>query len=154
VSEQLLYHYTRELAALRRLAGDFARAHPEAPERLRLTPDAVEDPHVSRLLEGVALLNARIREKLDDEFPELTDALLDRLYPHYLAPVPSMAIAEVVCQKDLAAPALVAAGATLESEPVGAEICRFSTTQALTLLPVLIEEATLMSRPFAGPGSK
>jgi type VI secretion system protein ImpG len=154
VSEQLLYHYTRELAALRRLAGDFARAHPEAAERLRLTPDAVEDPHVSRLLEGVALLNARIREKLDDEFPELTDALLDRLYPHYLAPVPSMAIAEVVCQKDLAAPALVAAGATLESEPVGAEICRFSTTQALTLLPVLIEEATLMSRPFAGPGSK
>ena len=79
MSADLLFHYNRELAALRRLSAEFVRSHPAAAERLRLSADAVEDPHVSRLLEGVALLNARIREKIDDEFPELTDALLHHL---------------------------------------------------------------------------
>ena len=88
--DDLLIHYNRELGALRRLSAEFARAHPKVAARLRLSADSVEDPHVSRLLEGVALLNARTRQKLDDEFPELTDALLDQLYPHYLAPIPAM----------------------------------------------------------------
>jgi type VI secretion system protein ImpG len=153
VNDSLLYHYNRELAALRRLSAEFVRAHPAAAERLRLSADAVEDPHVSRLLEGVALLNARIREKIDDEFPELTDALLDQLYPHYLAPIPSMAIVEFACQKDLAGPVLIPPGTEIETEPVGGEVCRFSTAQPLRLWPVAIEEATLMGRPFAAPAS-
>ena len=54
----------------------------------------VEDPHVARLIESAAFLNARIRHKLEYDFPELTDALLGVLYPHYLAPIPSMAIVQ------------------------------------------------------------
>ena len=34
----------------------------------------------------------RIRHKLDDDFPELSDAMLGVLYPHYLAPIPSLTI--------------------------------------------------------------
>ena len=54
-----------------------------------------QDPHVERLIESFAFLTARLQVKLKDEFPELVDALLGMLYPHYLAPIPSMAIAQL-----------------------------------------------------------
>jgi len=75
MSDALLPYYNRELVALRRLAAEFAEAHPKIAGRLRLAADAVDDPHVARLLEGVAFLAARVHHRLDDELPELTDAL-------------------------------------------------------------------------------
>ena len=65
--------------AIRRLAAEFAETHPKIAARLRLAPDAVDDPHVARLLEGFSFLAARVHHRLDDEFPELTDALLEAL---------------------------------------------------------------------------
>ena len=53
------------------------------------------DPHVERLLEGFAFLAARVHLKIDDEFPEITEALLSILYPHYIRPIPSMSIVEM-----------------------------------------------------------
>ena len=79
MSDTLLPYYERELDAIKRLAAEFADAHPKIAGRLRLSADAVDDPHVSRLLEGVAFLAARVHHRLDDEFPELTDALLNLL---------------------------------------------------------------------------
>ena len=76
MSEELLPYYNRELAFIRRMGAEFADVHPKIAGRLRIAPDSVEDPHVSRLIEAFALLNARIRHKLDDTFPEITDALL------------------------------------------------------------------------------
>src|ERR1700683_3201109 len=108
--DELLPYYDRELNALRRLAADFATAHPKIAGRLRVTRDAVDDPHVSRLLEGVAFLAARVHHRLDDEFPELTDALLGLLYPHYLAPVPSCMVVQLDCQPGLMTPARLPVG--------------------------------------------
>ena len=82
MSDALLPYYNRELNAIRALAAEFASAHPKIAARLRLADDSVDDPHVARLLEGVAFLAARVHHRLDDEFPELTDALLGVLYPH------------------------------------------------------------------------
>src|SRR5262245_10374641 len=94
MTDELLPHYDRELSYLRKAGAEFAAAHPKVAGRLRLSAETIEDPHVSRLVESVAFLNARIRRKLDDDFPELTQALLGALYPHYLAPIPSMAIVQ------------------------------------------------------------
>src|SRR3954454_14828480 len=105
MADALLPYYDRELVAIRRLAAEFADAHPKVAGRLRLAADAVDDPHGARLLEGVAFLGARVRARLDGEFPELTDALLGVLYPHYLAPVPSCAIARLAPQPGLEGPA-------------------------------------------------
>src|SRR6266850_1716556 len=104
MSDALLPYYDRELNALRRLAAEFAATHPKIAGRLRLAPETVDDPHVARLLEGVAFLAARVHHRLDDEFPELTDALLGVLYPHYLAPAPSTAILQFEPQPDLSLP--------------------------------------------------
>ena len=94
MSDELLYFYEKELTFLRQSGAEFARAYPKIASRLRMSEDVVEDPHVSRLLEGVAYLNARVQKKIADDFPEISDALLDNLYPHYLRPLPSMAVVE------------------------------------------------------------
>jgi type VI secretion system protein ImpG len=153
VIDDWLTHYNRELGALRRLTGEFARNHPKVAGRLRISADAVEDPHVSRLIEGVALLNARIRQKIDDEFPELTDALLDQLYPHYLAPIPAMGIVQLGCQKDLPGSFTLPAGTEIDSEPVNGESCRFTTAQPCEIWPVALEQASLTGRPLVAPAN-
>src|SRR5580704_1334905 len=153
MSDTLLPYYDRELNALRRLTAEFAAAHPKIAGRLRLTADAVDDPHVARLLEGVAFLAARVHHRLDDEFPELTDALLGVLYPHYLAPFPSAAIVQFVAQPDLTASRQMAARVALETEPVRGEVCRFRTAWPLTLWPVEVENVRLSGLPLTAPAN-
>src|SRR5580698_9221249 len=93
--DELHAYYNRELGYLRKLAAEFAEQHPKIAGRLRLSGEAADDPHVERLLQGFAFIAARIHRKLDDDFPELTQGLLEILYPHYLAPIPSMAVIEL-----------------------------------------------------------
>jgi type VI secretion system protein ImpG len=151
MSDSLLPYYNRELDALRRLSGEFADTHPKVAGRLRLAPDTVDDPHVERLLEGVAFLSARTQQRLDDEFPEISDALLGVLYPHYLAPVPSAAIVQLGCQSALRVPVQVPAGTAIETDKVRGEPCRFRTAYDTTLWPVEIESVKLTGLPLAAP---
>jgi type VI secretion system protein ImpG len=151
MSDTFLPYYNRELGALRGLAGEFADAHPKIAGRLRLSPDTVDDPHVARLLESVAFLSARAQQRLDDEFPEITDALLGVLYPHYLAPVPSAAIVQFACQPELRVPVSVPSGTAVETDPIRGEPCRFRTVYDTTLWPVEIESVRLTGLPLAAP---
>ena len=151
MSDQLLPLYDQELAYLRNLAGEFADAHPKIAGRLRLTEDAVDDPHVARMIEAFALIAARIRQKLDDEFPELTASMLGALYPHLLAPFPSAAIACFAPLEDLDGPYRVARHTALEMEPVDGEACRYRTTQEVELWPIAVRSASLGTRPIVAP---
>ena len=151
MTDPLLPYYNRELSALRELAAQFAEANPKAAGRLRLGPDSTDDPHVGRLLEGVAFLAGRVHRRLDDEFPELTDALLGVLYPHYLAPVPSAAIMQFTCQPDLRVPVIVPRGTAVETDPVEGEPCSFTTTADVTLWPIRVEGVRLTGLPLAAP---
>lgn len=153
MSETLLPYYDRELNAIKQLAGEFAEAHPKIAGRLRLSPDGVDDPHVLRLLEGMAFLAARVQHRLDDEFPELTDALLGLLYPHYLAPVPSCMVAQLACQPDLLTPARLPAGLAVDTEPVRGETLRYRTTTPVTLWPVTVEAVRLSGQPIVAPAN-
>ena len=154
MSEELLPYYNRELAFVRRLGAEFSRAHPKIAGRLQLGPDSVEDPHVERIVEAFAYLNARIRHKLDDDFPEITDALLGVLYPHYQAPIPSMAIAQFALdhgQGDLVGGYTIPTGSAIEAESPDGEPCRFQTSYPVTLWPIELTVAELRGRPFAAP---
>ena len=151
MSDALLPYYDRELNAIRTLAAEFATAHPKIAGRLRLAADAVDDPHVARLLEGVAFLAARVHHRLDDEFPELTDALLGVLYPHYLAPVPSCSIAQFTSRAEVVVPCEIPRDLPLDTEPVRGEACRFRTTYPVTLWPIEVETIRLSGLPLAAP---
>ncbi len=151
MADELLPYFNRELVAIRRLASEFAQTHPKIAGRLRLSPDAVDDPHVARLLDGVAFLSARAQARLDDEFPELTETLLGVLYPHYLSPFPSCAIAQFTPKPDLQAQVDIPGGFAVDTETVRGQSCRFRTASNLTLFPVRIESARLMGLPFTAP---
>ena len=86
MSDELLPYYNQELTFIRMLGEQFAREHPKIARRLRLGADVKQDPHVERLIQAFAFLNSRIRHKLDDDFPEITEALLGIVYPHLIRP--------------------------------------------------------------------
>jgi type VI secretion system protein ImpG len=143
--EELLEYYERELTYLRQMGGEFARKYPKVAGRLLLDPERCDDPHVSRLLEGFALLAARVHRRIDDDFPEISEALTRIIHPGYLRPIPSMTIVE--CQSDPAQGKKTAglriprgtplvSKATVEGLP-----CRFQTAYDVDLWPFSIAEA-------------
>lgn len=137
-------YYERELGYLRQTAQEFATRYPKIASRLVLGEKENPDPHVERLLEGVAFLAARIHLKLEDDFPEITDALLNVVYPHYLRPVPSMTVVEMQLdpqQAKLTSGLKVPRESMLFSRPVNGMPCRFRTAYDVTLWPISVEEA-------------
>lgn len=154
MTEELLPYYNRELAYIRQLGAEFARAHPKIAGRLRWSGDTTEDPHVARMIEAFAFLNARTRHKLDDDFPELAASLLGVLYPHYLAPLPSAAIIQCrLAEQDaeLIAGYELPRGSMVESEFIDGQPCRFRTCYDTTLWPMDISAAAYQSQPFTAP---
>jgi type VI secretion system protein ImpG len=146
MSDQLLPYYHRELAFIRRLGGEFARQHPESAAGLELGPDTCADPHVERLIMAFAYLTARIRRKLDDDFPEIPNALLGVLYPHYQAPIPSMAIIQFQLdrgQGSLTKGYPIERGSPVETQPIEGEPCRFRTCYPVRVWPMEVTRASL-----------
>ena len=110
----------------------------------------VDDPYVERLLEGVGFLAARVQLKIDAEFPRFTQALLEIVYPHYLAPTPSMLVAQLAPDTNdpnLAAGPVVPRGSTLCSVASSDDVtpCDFRTAQNVTLWPVELVSASYFS---------
>jgi type VI secretion system protein ImpG len=144
--DELLPYYNAELAYLRELGAEFAARFPKVASRLMLEADKCEDPHVERLLEGFAFLTARLRRKIDDEFPEITDALLGVLYPHYQRPVPSMAVSQLLLGPEAARGTVlvkIPRGAKLKTRPVGGWPCEFRTAYDVDLWPIEVVSAKL-----------
>jgi len=134
-------YYQEELAFLREMGRDFARAHPTVAHMLE---SAGADPDVERLLEGVAFLTGRVRQKLDDELPELFQSMMLLLWPHYLRPVPSSGVLQFLpMAEQLAGVITVPRGAEVESVPVDGTSCRFRTCYDVDLAPVELAAAAL-----------
>lgn len=93
--DELLPYYERELGFLKRYSREFATRYPKIAGRLLMGGEVCEDPHIERMIQSFALLNSRISKRLDDDYPEFTEALFDVLYPHYLRPFPSCSIVTV-----------------------------------------------------------
>jgi type VI secretion system protein ImpG len=139
--ESLLVYYEQELRFLRTQAMEFAEKYPEEAGRLLLESTRSDDPHVERLIEAFALMAARVRLKIDEDFPEISDTLLGILYPHYLAPIPSLSVAQLTVdpgQGKVDAGVSLARGTELSTRAVDAVQCQFRTAYPVTLWPVEI----------------
>lgn len=144
MADDLLYYYERELGYLRRAGAEFARKYPKVASRLYLEANKCDDPHVERLLEGFSFLAARVHRKLDEDFPEITEALLNVVYPQYVRPIPSMGLVEFHLdpeQGKLTEGMTVPRDTPLYSRPVGGAPCRFKTCYDTTLWPLSVTEA-------------
>lgn len=142
--DSLLPYYERELTYLRRLSHDFARRYPKVAGRLLLSGETCEDPHIERLIESFAFLSGRIHKKLDDEYPEFTDSLLQVVFPQYLRPFPSVSIAQFDGLASSAKPenaAKIPRNTLIETRPVRGVSCKFSTAYDVELYPVSVARA-------------
>jgi type VI secretion system protein ImpG len=151
---RLLRYYNRELQHVREMGGEFAREYPKIAGRLGLEGFECADPYVERLLEGFAFLAARVQLKLDAQQPVFTQHLMEMVYPHYLAPVPSMAVVEMAV--DLKESALVA-GHTVPRHTALRSLtgrddrtaCEYRTAHDVNLWPLKLAEAKYFDTPAA-----
>ena len=151
---RLIPHYNRELQFVREMGAEFSREYPKIAGRLGLDGFECADPYVERLLEGFAFLTARVQLKLDAQYPVFTQHLLEMLYPHYLRPVPSMAVVQF--HPDPAAAELAAGHPVPRQTPMrglpGVDertACEFRTAHALTLWPLELGDASYLDTPAA-----
>lgn len=132
-------YYEAEMRLLRESAREFAKLYPEQAALLNIDELRNPDPYVERLLEGMAYLSAQVRRRLDDDVPELCEALLNQLWPHFLRPFPAATIVEFSLRPgQLRQSQVLARGALLMSPAVGPDriICRFRTTSEVLLQPL------------------
>ncbi len=147
---RLLQYYEAELQHLREMGAEFAAAFPKIARRLGMEGIEVADPYVERLLEGFAFLAARLHFRLDSQFPGFTQHLLEMVYPHFLAPTPSMAIFQLrpsLSEGELAGGVLVPRGTVLQSRLGKEDVnrCLYRTAHDVRLLPLEIVEAEYAS---------
>ena len=142
--DELLLYYERELDYVRKRAVQFAERNPKVASRLILEPTKCEDPHVERLLEAFAFLAARVHLKIDDEFPEISEALLTVVYPQLVRQIPSMSVVEFQLDPEkgkLTTGLPIERGSVLHSRPVAGTPCSFRTCYDTTLWPVSVTAA-------------
>jgi type VI secretion system protein ImpG len=162
MDSRLIQLYDRELQYLRERSAEFAHYRPDTAQQLGLESEAAgacQDPHVERLLEGTAFLAARVHRKLEAEFPDLTQAILETVYPHYVRPFPACGIAQLMPDPSTAnellsgktvprhtrliAPVLNDSNRSLLTD------CVFRTVHDLTLWPFGLVEAAYLGREWA-----
>jgi type VI secretion system protein ImpG len=147
---RFLAYYNQELQHIREMSAEFAADYPKIAQRLGLEGMECADPYVERLLEGFAYMAARVQLKVDAEFPNFTENLLDMVYPDFLAPTPSMGVVRVrpdfaqgIPEDGLLLPrgtALKSFLATDQQTP-----CEYRTAHDVTLWPFDIEEVSYLS---------
>ena len=155
--DELLLYYERELDYLRKSAAQFAERHPKVASRLVLEPTKCEDPHVERLLEAFAFLAARVHLKLEDEFPEITEALLSVVYPQLVRPIPSMSVVEFQLDPEkgkLTSGMKIDRNSQLHSKPISGVPCTFRTCYDATLWPLSVTTAELNAPSRLKPAVK
>ncbi len=152
MEQRFLDYYNRELAYIREMGKEFADHYPKIAGRLGMNGIEVADPYVERLLEGFSFLTARIHMKMDAEFPQFSQRLLEVVYPNYLAPTPSMAVVQVspsMNEGSLAKGFTLPRGTVMRGRIPKTEQtpCEFVTGHALTLWPLQVVSAELSGVP-------
>lgn len=153
MDRRLLRYYEQELRHLQGVAREFAREYPKVAARLAIDDlqDTCVDPYIERLLEGFAFLAARVQLKLDAEFPRFTQNLLQAVFPHYLAPTPSMCVVEFTPDygdAELAGGYLLPRGTSLRSVLGKGDrtACEYRTSQDVRIYPLKLSDARYYTR--------
>lgn len=141
-------YFQDELNNLKDLGAEFAKNHPAVAPMLS---GLSTDPDVERLLEGVAFLTALMRQKLDDDFPEIIHELFQLIWPHYLRPLPAATIVAFKPKTSLKQAIAVPKGVQLCSAAVDGTACHFKTCYDVMVHPLSIKDAVLEDKPGHPP---
>jgi type VI secretion system protein ImpG len=150
LSDQAMRYYERELAYIRKALGAFAERHPEHAAQLQINRSSVEDPNISRLIEGMALLTAKTEQHLDEQFPDLVQDLFSLLYPGMLELVPSYFPLRLTPDPDqLNETQCLPAGSLVSVTMDDEQECHFTTVADLNVYPFVLKNITAEAAPFS-----
>jgi type VI secretion system protein ImpG len=137
-------YYQQELFHLKELAREFSKVHPALAPMLS---GKTSDPDVERLMEGVAFLAGMLRQKLDDEFPEIIHGLIQLIFPHYIRPIPATTMIAFTPKTGLKESTVIPSGIEIASIPVEGTSCKFQTCCELDVHPLSLDNAELIESP-------
>lgn len=127
-----------ELAFLKKEGNLFSEIHPHLS---RFLSEKSGDPDAERIIESFAFLTAKVREKLNDSFPELTHSILHLLWPNYLRPIPSCSILQFVPkERAITTKHIVHKGTQVDSIPINGTKCHFSTCTDTAVYPLTLDK--------------
>jgi type VI secretion system protein ImpG len=133
--DELLRYFEEELGLFGAYAREFRNRFPKPAGELHIAGEVYEDPSVARLIQSVALMSARIRKRLDDDYPKFTESLLESLYPHFVRPLPSYSIVRIG-EGAVPEAASLPRGTVLQSAPIDNVVCQFRTAYDVVLSPL------------------
>ncbi len=142
------HYYQTELAYFRELAQEFALEYPEAAH---LVAERDSDPGTERLLQGASLLMARLRFRVEDDFPEVIQSLFEQLWPQYLRSLPAVTLLQMTPRVlGMRESLSVDRGTLIKSAPVQVspsekhqEECIFRTCAKVDLHPIQLTAVEL-----------
>jgi len=145
--------YEEELNYLIEAGREYARVHPERARFLNLLDPRARDPHVDRLIESFAFLTGRVREKLEDQFPELTHSLLELIWPHHLRPVPALSLLQFRPVRGMVRERqVIPKGFLVDSQPTSLGVaCRFRTAYPVEVYPLRLAAAGMANDEAGQP---
>lgn len=145
--------FAEQLSILHRDMQTFAEQYPEQARLLNLKELNDKDPHVERLLEGVAFMNALIQRRMDADLPEISQTLLEQFNPQLIRPLPSMTIMQASPRfGQVQKLSVIPKGTVFSSHQVGDEetSCHFSLTDDLVLNPIYMDSIKVDDHADAG----
>ncbi|MEH6470522.1 MAG: type VI secretion system baseplate subunit TssF [Halopseudomonas sp.] len=156
MSDQLMRYYERELAYVRKSLAEFGQRNPAQAAQLQLHQNSIEDPNITRLIDGMALLTAKTEQRLDAQVPELVQGLLAILYPGYCQVQPSYcALTLQPDPEQLNENVRLPAGSPISILLPAAGAVEFRTRADLCIYPFTLNQVSAEAAPFkhAVPGS-
>ncbi len=148
---EILPFYNQELDRVHRLTLEFAKKYPKVASHLGISSNQMKDPDLGRITEAFAFLSAHIHYKIEDDFPEIAEALLRVLYPHYLSSIPSFSIVQFNAIPELQTFHTIQKNSMIETTSHYSESCQFVTSYPVTLWPIEIVDCQLTAKPFKAP---
>ena len=148
MSDSLLSYFEQELRFIRNEASQFAERHPGTARALGMRKDSIDDPQIARLIESVALMNGKLQQRLDESYPELTESLVNLLFPHYLRPVPSYSMLDFAIFEEANAKHSIPKGTEFDVASESGEPVVFRTSEDIALLPIQVASAEVLFAPF------
>lgn len=149
-------YYAKEMSFLQQMGRIFAAKYPKVARRLNFTENLPTDPHIERLIESFAFMAGYLQQDIDNQFPRISSALLEVLYPFLTTIVPSMAIAQFNhdTKKAITSGSLIPKNFPLFTESLEGTTCRFRTAFPLELWPIQTTGVSIVKRDIYTFGSQ
>ncbi|TMO56953.1 type VI secretion system baseplate subunit TssF [Pseudoalteromonas phenolica] len=137
----LKQYFDAQMRLLMQAGKQFAQLYPEHASLLNLDSVKDRDPHIERLLEGVAYLTANIQKRLDETLPEISSQVLRQLCPILLDYYPSTTVVQFQPALAMQQPECIKKQyeITTDSSVINGE-CIFTTSVETELLPLAIDD--------------